>query len=88
MNYISRTIYAHFNARAGLVTQPQHVRELARAAALALGNTPGACLTITCPEVKENDDLYAGLVLLANAGAIKEDLTPGGVPLFYWDDKK
>lgn len=88
MNWVSRDIYRRYNAVVGFSPETVHNRAKAREAALQLGNAPGACLTIACDVVKQNDDVHAGLVLLAAAGAIKEGLTPGGVPLFYWEADK
>ncbi|UNA02124.1 hypothetical protein vBAmaSR9Y2_46 [Alteromonas phage vB_AmaS-R9Y2] len=88
MNWVSRDIYRRYNAVAGFSPETVHNRAKAREAALQLGNAPGAALTLTCDVVKQNEDVQAGLVLLAAAGAIKEDLTPGGVPLYYWEAEK
>jgi len=86
MNWVSRDIYRRYNAVAGFSPATVHSRAKAREAALQLGNAPGAALDILNPVVTE--DVHAGLVFLAAAGAIKESLTPGGVPLFYWEADK
>lgn len=88
MNWVSRDIYRRYNAVVGFSPETANFRVKAREAALQLGNAPGAALTVACDVVKQNEDVHAGLVLLAAAGAIKHDLTPGGVELFYWEAEK
>jgi len=84
MNTISRTMYIDFNVHAGFSPESVHIRSMARKAAIALGNAPGAALEITSAEV--TDDVHAGLVLMADAGIIEKTQNPCGVDLFYWKE--